>query len=487
MGERIRNLIDGKWVDSANGTTFDDINPANKTDVVGSFPRSDHRDIDRAVEAARGHFASWARVSSLRRAEILYRTARVVEERAGDLAVAIVREAGKLLTEAEMEVREGIAILRAIAGDGARLGGVMMPSEGPDALVLARPAPLGVAAAISHWTFPLAGCIASVAPALAAGNTVVVKPPEDAPLAATRLVEILLEAGLPAGAVSLVHGQGEEAGAPLVRHPDIALVCFTGSPEVGREVAIACAAEQKRCLLDLGERSVVVVLEDADLDLAVDGAVAGGLTMAGQRWRGAVPLFVHRKTLKDFTEKIVARVQALRLGDGLSPTTDVGPIISESQVKRVHGHTRLGLRDGAKLLCGGETVKDGDCKRGFFYAPTVFGDAAFKMRVIQEEVLGPTLAIVPGAGVEDALECVNGMRRGVATLVYARDVMRALRVAEAVRAGCVYVNPAPAKPGGRLALAGLGPWSRGRREPAWGSLCDFTVWKETAADSAGKR
>jgi acyl-CoA reductase-like NAD-dependent aldehyde dehydrogenase len=486
MGERFKNLIDGRWVDSANGTTFDDVNPANKTDVVGSFPRSDHRDIDRAVEAARSRVTDWSRLSSFQRGEVLYRAARILEERAEQLAAVIVRETGKVLAESDAELRDALAMLRAIAGEASRLGGATVPSERPEAFAMAAPVPLGVTAVITHWTFPLAGCIWTTVSALAVGNTVVLKPAEDAPLAATRFTEILLEAGLPTGTISLVHGYGEEAGAPLVRHPDVVLVSFAGSPEVGREVAIACAAEQRRFLLDLGERSVVIVLDDADLDLAIDGAVGGGLAVAGQRWRGAVPLFVHRKAAKEIGERLVARAQALRLGDGLLATTDLGPIINETQVKRVHSHTRLGLRDGAKLLCGGEVVKDGDCKRGFFYAPTVFGDVAFKMRLTQEEILGPMLGVVPVASVDEAVEHINAVRRDLTTSVYSRDVARALRVVDAIRTGRVYVNPTPPRPGGRLALTSFNRVSRIRREAILSSLDRFGTWKEATVEFGGK-
>jgi len=487
MGERFKNLIDGKWVESANGTTFDDVNPANKTDVTGSFPRSDHRDIDRAVEAARTHFAEWSRVSAVRRGEIMYAAARMVEERAGDLAAVIVRDTGKVLAEAQAEVQDGVSVLRAIAAEATRVGGAIIPSERLEGLALAIPVPLGVAAAITHWMFPLAGCVWTMASVLATGNTVILKPAEDAPLVATRVVEIFLEAGLPAGAISLVHGHGEEAGAPLVRHPDVALVCFTGSSEVGREVAISCAAERKRLFLDLGERSVAVVLDDADVDLAVEGAVAAGFAVAGQRWLGAGRLFVHRKTVKEFSERIVARAQALRVGDGMATTTDVGPLINEAQLKRVHGHTRLGLRDGAKLLCGGEAVKEGECKRGSFYAPTIFGDTALKMRVVQEEVLGPTLVILPVAGVEEAVEQANAVRHDVTTMVYTRDLARAFRVVEGLRAARVFVNPTPVQPGSPLPLTGLSQLSRIRRTVVLAILDQFWTWKEATMGSVGKR
>lgn len=487
MGERFKNLVDGKWVESANSATFDDINPANKTDVLGSFPRSDHRDIDRAVEAARTYFPVWSRCPSIRRADILYKAAHIIEERSDDLSAVIVRETGKVLAEAQMELHDGVSTLRAIAGDGSRLATEGFSPGRAGAVALAAPVPLGVAGVITHWTFPLTGCLWAVASALAAGDTVVLKPAEDAPFAAARLVEVLLEAGLPPASICVVHGHGEEAGAPLVRHPDVALVSFAGSPVVGREVAITCAAEEKRLCLDLGQRSVAIVLEDADLDLAVDSVVGAGFAVAGQRWRGAARIFVQRKAVKEFSERVVARVQALRLGDGMLATTDIGPIINETQLKRVHGHARIGLRDGAKLLCGGEVVKEGECKRGFFYAPTVFGDAALKMRIVQEEVLGPTLAVMSVAGLEETVEQVNTFCHDVTIAVYTRDIARGFRAIEGLRAGRVYVNPTPPNRGAPLPLTGFSPLGRIRRHAGPESPFDFGAWKEVVIDFVGQR
>ncbi len=487
MAERLKNLIDGKWVEAASGATFDDTNPANKTDVLGSFPRSDHRDIDRAVEAARTSFPSWSRCPSMRRAEILYKAAHILEGRSDDVSAVIVRETGKLLSEAQVEFRDGVSTLRAIAGDASQLAAATPSPDRAAAVVLAAAVPLGVAGVITHWTLPLAGSLWAVASALAAGDTVVFKPAEDAPLAATRLVEVFLEAGLPPTSLCLVHGQGEESGAPLVRHPDVAVVSFAGSPEVGREVAIACAAEEKRLCLDLGQQTAAIVLDDADFDLAVDGVVGAGFAVAGQRWRGAVRLLVQRKAVKEFSERVIARVQALRLGDGMSAETEIGPIINETQLKRVHGRTRVALRDGAKLLCGGEVVREGECKRGFFYAPTVFGDVVPKMRVVQEETLGPLLAVLSVSGLEDAVEQANALRRAATVAVYTRDIARGFRAIEGLRAGRVHVNPTRPAPGVPLSLTGFSPPSRIRRHGEPQRFFEFEAWKEAVIDSVAQR
>ena len=488
MAERFGNLLDGKWVESANAATFEDINPANKADSLGSFPRSDHRDVDRAVEVARGYFGTWARVPPSRRADILYAAARIIEIRAAELSALIVRETGKVLREAQLELRDALSSLRAIAAEGARISGDLVVGQPPEAIVMALPAPLGVAGVVAHWTFSFAVCVRAVASALTAGNTVVLKPAEDAPLAAVRLMEILLEAGQPPGSISLVHGQGEEAGAPLVRHPDVPLVCFTGSADVGREVAIACAAEQKHLVLDVGERFAALVLDDADLDLAVEGVVVAAFACAGQRWRGAARLYVQRKVLKDFSERLTARAQALRLGDGMTPTTEVGPVINEAQLKRVHSSTRIGLRDGAKLLCGGEAVKEGDCRKGFFYAPTVFGEAAAKMRLMKEDVVGPTLALLSVASAEDAVEQLNAGRPPEATAVYTGDIPRGVRLIETVRAKRVHLNPTPGSPGTAERVTGCDRFlTRMPHRADARDLLTFGFWKTATIDTVARR
>jgi len=486
MAERFRNYSDGKWVDAFNDTTFDDVNPANRSDVLGMFPRSDHRDVDRAVEGARKCTAAWGRMPVTRRAEILYQAAEMLAARKEELAALLTREMGKVLPEATLEVEDAIRVLRNIAGEGCRFGGAIAPQEQADSLAMLIPVPLGVAAVISHWAFPLAGALWQLASALTAGNTVVFKPAEDAPLIAMRLLEILLEAGLPPGAVALIHGHGEEAGAPLVRHPDVALVLFSGSSEVGRETAIACAAEQRQVSLDIGEMCAILVIEDADLDVAVDGAVRAGLVLSGQRWRGPTRLLAHRKIMKECAERVVARVQTLRLGDGMLSTTDLGPIVNDAHLKRVHGQTRIGVREGGKLLCGGEVYKEGDCKRGFFYAPTVFGEVESRMRLMHEEVVGPAIILVPISGLEEGIGLANAVRHRVVACVYTQDPVKGFRAIDGLRAGMVSVNPSSTDEMGRSFWARFKyPGLPGPKD-AVPNLWNLTEWKAATSDSFAK-
>jgi acyl-CoA reductase-like NAD-dependent aldehyde dehydrogenase len=482
MSERYRNFIGGKWVDAAAGTTSEDLNPANKGDLLGSFPRSDHRDVDRAVEAARVHASDWRRVPALRRAELLFRAGGALAQREEEIAALVTRETGKVLGESRAEVQEAVRMLYDVAARGEAVNSRAAAPGKPGRIATAVRVPVGTVAVITPWNFPVAIPAARLAPALAAGNAVVFKPPKDAPLCGGRLVELFQEAGVPPGVINVVHGFGEEAGAPLVRHPDVALVSFTGSGEVGREVAIACAADHRSLILEQGELGAALVSEDADLDLAVEGSVWGALRLSGQRSGATARLFIHKKALKEFTDRLLTRLQALRLGDGLLPVTDLGPLVNEAQLKRVHSQTKMGVKEGAKLLCGGEISRDGDCKRGFFYPPTVFADATPKMRIVKEEVFGPTLALVTVASLEEAIGTLNSLRSCACALLYTRDPGQALRAAEALHAGSVSINTAAdaLRFSGAVGCPGVG------QPGGWPEvLPSVMTWKTIALDYGG--
>lgn len=486
MAEQFKNYIDGKWVEATGGQTFASINPADRSDVLGHFPRSDHRDADRAVEAARRHYLRWRKVPAPKRAEMMFRAAELLLLRKSDLASLMTKEMGKILKESLGDVQEGIDMTYFIAGEGRRLLGETTPSELPDKFAMSVRAPIGVVAAITPWNFPLAIPIWKVVPALVAGNTVVLKPAEDTPLMATKLVEIMEESGLPPGVLNLVQGLGEEVGAPLVRHPEVSLVAFTGSCEVGREVAIAAAAEHKRVSLEMGGKNAIIVMEDADLDLAIDGALWGAFGTSGQRCTAASRLVVQRKVLKDFTDRFVKRAELLRMGDGLLPETEMGPVINEAQLKHIHRYTKVGVKEGAKLLTGGEIYKKGECAKGFFYLPTVFGDASTKMRIAQEEIFGPTVAIIPVADLDEAIEVVNSTRYGLSSAIYTRDVGRAFRAMRDIEAGVTYVNASTVGAEVHLPFGGVRQTGNGHRDGGSTAIDNFTEWKTLYIDFSGR-
>ena len=486
MAEVYRNYIDGNWVEAISGATFPSINPARKTEVLGLFPRSDHRDVERAVEAARIRFDGWRNTPAPRRAEVLFRVAETLVRRKEEFSRLMTREMGKVLKESRGDVQEGIDMTYYIAGEGRRLLGETTPAELPDKFAMTIRMPLGVVAAITPWNFPIAIPTWKLAPALVAGNTVVFKPAEDTPLLATKLVEVFVEAGLPKGVLNLVHGYGEEVGRPLVRHPNVSLVSFTGSCEVGREVAMACAESYKRVSLEMGGKNAIIVMDDADIDLAVEGAIWGGFGTSGQRCTAASRLVVHEGVIKGFTEKFVERAMTLRLGDGLLETTDVGPVINEAQLNRIHEYTQIGLEEGAKLLCGGQVYREGPASEGFFYLPTIFANVDPKMRIAQEEIFGPTVVIIPVKDLEDAIQVVNSTRYGLSSAIYTRDVNKAFVAMRDIYAGITYVNASTIGAEVHLPFGGVRQTGNGHREGGSTAIDIFTEWKTIYVDYSGR-
>ncbi len=486
MATTYKNHIAGEWVPAASGRTFQDPNPANRDEVLGVFPRSDATDVDRAVAAAQEAFRSWRLVPAPRRAEIVFRAGEMLVRRKEELARLMTREMGKVLTEARGDVQEGIDTAYYMAGEGRRLFGHQAPCEMPSKLGVAIRVPVGVVAAITPWNFPLAIPTWKLLPALVCGNTVVFKPAEDTPLLAHSLLEILLEAGLPKGVVNLVHGLGEEAGAPLVRHPGVNLVSFTGSTEVGREVAKVAAETYKKVSLEMGGKNAIIVMDDAPLDLAVEGAVWGGFGTSGQRCTAASRVIVHDKVHDAFTNAFVERARRLRLGSGLEPATDVGPVINETQLRRIHEYTGVGRGEGAKVLVGGEIATEGELRKGFFYKPTIFDDVDPKMRVAREEIFGPSVSVIRARSLEEAIEICNNTNYGLSSAIYTRDIDRAFRAIQDIATGITYVNSSTIGAEIQFPFGGVRQTGNGHREGGWTVLDIMTEWKTIYIDYSGK-
>jgi alpha-ketoglutaric semialdehyde dehydrogenase len=480
------NYVAGEWKASSSGRTFQDLNPANRTEIIGTFPRSGVGDVEAAVNAARAHYPRWRKVPAPRRAAIMFRAAEIMMQRKDELARLMTREMGKVLKEANGDVQEAIDMTYYIAGEGRRLFGQTTPSELPDKFAMSVRVPIGVVAAITPWNFPLAIPTWKLIPALVAGNTVVFKPAEDTPLMGQRLVEILLEAGLPEGVLNLVQGIGEEAGAALVAHPDVDLVSFTGSCETGREVAKVCAEHYTKVSLEMGGKNPIIVMDDADLDLAIEGAVWGAFGTTGQRCTAASRLIVHHAVLRDFTDRLVERAHKLRLGDGLLPTTDVGPLINQAQLIRVHGFTEIARQEGAKILTGGQIYTEGDCAKGFFYAPTIFADVTPDMRIAREEIFGPCPAIIGVNSLEEAIEVANSTTYGLSSAIYTRDVNKAFIAMRDIEAGITYVNSSTIGAEVHLPFGGMKHTGNGHREGSEAVLDVFTEWKTLYIDYSGR-
>ena len=454
--------------------------------MIGVFPRSDARDVAAAVEAAARAFPAWRRTPQPARGDVLRRAALILRKRKEDLARLMTREMGKVLVEARGDVQEAIDMADYMAGEGRRPNGETVPSELTDKMCFAWREPIGVVGLITPWNFPVAIPSWKLFPALVAGNAIVLKPAEDTPLCAARLVEALLEAGLPPGVVNVVHGIGEEAGAALVAHQDVRAISFTGSGEVGRLVAAEAGRQLKRVSLELGGKNAIVVLDDADLDLALDGAVWAAFGTTGQRCTAASRMIVHQKVLGDFTERLRARAERLEIGDGLRDGVEVGPIVNDKQLRRVHSYTEVGVAEGARLVTGGAVLDTGELARGHFYAPTIFDGVAPGMRIAQEEIFGPTVSVIAAGSPEEALDAANATAYGLSLSIYTRDLNRAFRAMRELQAGIVYVNAPTIGAEIQLPFGGIKGTGNGHREAGTTALEQFSEWKSVYVDYSGR-
>jgi aldehyde dehydrogenase (NAD+) len=483
--ETYKNYIGGKWVQSKEGRTFEDRNPANRDDIIGIFPKSSKEDVDAAVQAARKAFHSWRLTPAPIRAEILFKAGQMLMQKKEEFAKLMTREMGKVLKEARGDVQEAIDLIFYAAGEGRRLFGQTTPSELPDKFAMSVRTPVGVCGLITPWNFPMAIPMWKMAPALVCGNTIVFKPASDTPLCAAKLVEVLVEAGLPDGVLNLIHGSGEEAGMAVLNHPDIQLISFTGSAQVGKEVALKSAEKFKRVSLELGGKNCILVMDDANLDLAVDGAVWGAFGTSGQRCTASSRLIVHKKVVKDYTEKLLERTKKLRLGDGLLPTTDVGPVINETRMKKIHEYVEIGKKE-AKLLTGGSPFNEGDLAKGNFYSPTLFGDVKPSAVIAQEEIFGPVTAIIPVENMEEAFHAANQVRYGLSSSIYTQDVNKAFKAMRELETGIVYINSSTIGAEVHLPFGGTKDTGNGHREAGQTMLDTYTEWKTIYVDYSGK-
>jgi len=462
--------------------TFESVAPATG-EVLGRVRRSTADDVDQAVANAKAAFDEWRLVPAPERGNILFRFAELLRAHKGELTDLMTREMGKVKAEAGGDVQEAIDMSYYMGGEGRRLFGQTTPSELRDKFMMSVRMPVGVVGAITPWNFPIAIPSWKLAPALVCGNTVVLKPAEDTPLLADRFVELLAEAGVPDGVVNVVHGFGEEAGAALVRHPDVPVITFTGSRETGIEVTKAAADLLKHVHLELGGKNAIIVMDDADVDLAVEGVVWSAFGTSGQRCTAASRVIVHEAVYGELQSKLVAAAERLRLGPGWEDETDVGPLINRAALDKVHSYTEIGKSEGAKLLTGGEPAPNGG---GFYYRPTVFADAEPGMRIAQEEIFGPTTALIPVRTFEEAVTAANSVRYGLSSSIYTRDVNRAFRAMRDLQAGITYVNAGTTGAEVHLPFGGTKETGNGHREAGQAALDVFTEWKSIYVDYSGK-
>jgi len=477
-----KNFIGGEWIKSVAGETFENINPADSNDRIGVFQRSNADDVSRAVEAAKLAYPQWRRTPPPKRAEILFNAGRLLIERKESLARDMTREMGKPLEEARGDVQEAIDMTFYMAGEGRRLFGRTTTSELPSKFCMSVRCPIGVCGLITPWNFPMAIPAWKIMPALICGNTVVIKPAEDTPLSALNLVSVLAEAGLPAGVVNVVTGFGPEAGAPLASHPDVPVISFTGSTEVGRQVAHAGAEQFKHVCLEMGGKNVIIVMDDANLDLAIDGAVWGGFGTTGQRCTASSRIAIHKNVYGEFARKFVDRVRNLKVGNGLDPEVQVGPLINEAQLNRVEGYVEIGIREGAQLLCGGRRMTGGVYDHGWFFAPTIFGDCQPGMRISQEEIFGPVVSLIPCDSLDHAIEIGNGIIYGLSSSIYTKNINNAFKAMQEMNTGIFYVNAPTIGAETHLPFGGTKHTGNGHREAATAALDFYSEWKAVYID-----
>jgi alpha-ketoglutaric semialdehyde dehydrogenase len=481
-----KNFINGEWVGAKSGKTLENRNPANTDEMIGEFPMSGPEDVDAAVSAARNAYKSWRLTPAPKRAEILFRVAELLLKRKEDFARDMTREMGKVLAETRGDVQEAIDMTYYMAGEGRRLFGQTTPSELPNKFAMSVRQPIGVCGMITPWNFPMAIPSWKMMPALACGNTVVLKPAEDTPLSSYHLVDTMVEAGLPAGVVNLVSGDGPGAGAPLADHKDVPVISFTGSTATGRIIAQTCAPDFKHCSLEMGGKNIILVMEDANLDLAIDGAIWGGFGTTGQRCTAASRIGVHKSVYGEFVSRFAARAQKLKVGNGLYPSVEVGPLINEQQLQTVMSYVEIAKKEGAKLLTGGNRLDSGEHARGWFYAPTVFGDCDSKMRVAQEEIFGPVVSVIPIDSLEQGIEVANGVPYGLSASIYTRNVNRAFTAIQDVYTGIVYVNAPTIGAETHLPFGGTKQTGNGHREAAVAAIDFFSEWKSVYIDYSDK-
>ncbi len=481
-----KNYINGEWIDSRSGHTFENRNPANTDDLIGVFQQSTRDDVLAAIDAAARAYETWRLVPAPVRAEMLFKAAQLIVERKEQFARDMTREMGKVLNETRGDVQEAIDMTFYIAGEGRRMFGQTVPSELRNKFAMSVRQPLGVCSIITPWNFPMAIPSWKIIPALVCGNTVVFKPASQTPLSAVNFVKVLTDAGIPKGVVNLVTGDGPEVGTPMTTDDRVRVVSFTGSTHVGRIVNQASAPSFKKVHLEMGGKNVIMIMDDANLELAVDGCLWGGFGTTGQRCTAASRVVVHEKVHKAFVDAFVARAKALRVGDGLKEDVDMGPSNSEGQLKTVLEYVKIGKDEGATLATGGRRLDSGPYAKGYFHEPTIFVDVDPKMRVAREEIFGPVVSVMKCRSLEEAIAIGNGVEYGLSASIYTQDINRAFTAMRDLYTGIFYVNAPTIGAEVHLPFGGTKNTGNGHREAGVAALDVFSEWKSVYIDFSGK-
>src|SRR5918995_1476567 len=480
------NFIDGEWIASRSGKVFENRNPADRDDLIGLFQQSSVEDAQAAIDAAARAYDRWRLVPAPKRAEILFRAAELIVERKEALSRDMTREMGKVISETRGDVQEAIDMTFYMAGEGRRMYGQTVPSELRDKFAMSVRQPLGVCSVITPWNFPMAIPSWKIIPALVCGNTVVFKPASQTPLSAVNFVKVLEDAGVPRGVVNMVTGDGEEVGTPLTTDPRVRVVSFTGSTHVGRIVNQAAAPGFKKVHLEMGGKNVIMIMDDANLELAVDGCLWGGFGTTGQRCTAASRVIVHEKVHDRFVEGFIQRAGSLRVGDGLDAATQMGPSISEKQLQKVISYVEIGKQEGATVARGGTRLTSGPHAQGFFHEPTVFTGVTPQMRIAREEIFGPVVSVIKCGSLDEAVAITNEVIYGLSASIYTQDINRAFRAMRDVYTGIFYVNAPTIGAEVHLPFGGTKATGNGHREAGLAALDVFSEWKSVYVDFSGK-
>ena len=482
--ETFLNHIGGRWVPARSGQTFANHNPATG-ERLGEFPASDAADLDAAVEAAAQAYRGWRLTPAPKRAEIVYRAGEIIRARKEELARAMTREMGKILTETRGDVQEGIDMAYLAAGEGRRMHGVTTPSEMPNKWAMSVRSPIGVCGFITPWNFPFAIPSWKIMPALVAGNTCVFKPAGDTPESAWHFVKIFEEAGLPPGVLNIVFGSGSRVGDPMVAHPRVAVISFTGSTEVGNAIGGKGGTLGKRVSLEMGGKNAIIVMDDADLALATEAIVWSAFGTTGQRCTACSRVLAHESIHDELADRVAKLAASWKVGDGLDETVNMGPCINRGQLETVQRYVGIGRGEG-RLVTGGSALTSGAHAKGFFHQPTLFADVKRGARIAVEEIFGPVLAMVRVTNLEDAIEVNNASSYGLSSSIFTRDVNRAFTAMRDLDTGIVYVNHGTTGAETHLPFGGTRGTGNGHREAGHTMLDPFTEWKSVYVDFSGK-
>ena len=486
MPKQFQNFIGGKWVDAKSGDTFENRNPAKWNEIVGVFPKSGKEDVDEAVKSAREAFDEWRLVPVPERAEIMKTAGDLMVQRKEEISQTMTREMGKIIAETRGDTQEGIDTAYYAFGEGRRLFGHTVPSEMRNKFNMTTRVPIGVVGAICPWNFPMAIPTWKIFPALLCGNTVVFKPASDTPATGTSLVEILLDAGVPPKAINLVHGTGSGVGMPLVEHPEIDAISFTGSSKVGKQINAVAGKELKRVSLELGGKNGQIVMDDANLELALEGVLWGAFGTTGQRCTATSRLIVHEKVYDKFMDMLIDRTKKLKLGNGLDESVDVGPVINEAQREIIDNYVKIGQEEGTKLLVGGEICNEPGCEEGWFYQPTIFGEVTPEMRIAKEEIFGPVLSVLRIKDLDEAIKVLNNTDYGLSSAIYTQDVNAAYTAMRDIQAGITYINGPTIGAECHMPFGGVKETGNGHREGGWAVYEFFSETKTVYVDFSGK-